>query len=280
MRIVVTGSKGFIGKQLCKKLLEKGYDVIELDLNLGDNVENWDSFENLDKFDYLIHLAARLFVPESFEKPRSFYKTNIMGTLNAIEACRLHNAKFVFLSSYAYGAPDYLPIDEQHPVKSFNPYSRSKIMGEDICKSYYADFGVKSIIYRPFNIYGPNQDPRFLIPSIIEQAKQRSITLKDNRPKRDYIFIDDIISAILKALDYEPQSADVFNLASGKSYSVEEIVNFTKEIIGKEIEVSYLNEHRPNEVLDTVATINKAKELLNWEPKINIEEGIKRIINS
>jgi len=279
MRIIVTGSRGFIGKQLCKRLLNLGHDVVEMDLSIGDNVENWDSFEKLPSFDYLIHLAARLFVPESFEKPRSFYQTNIMGTLNAIEACRLHNAKFVFFSSYAYGAPDYLPIDEQHPVKSFNPYSRSKIMGEDICKSYFADFGVKSIIFRPFNIYGPKQDSRFLIPSIIEQAKQASITLKDNRPKRDYIFIDDIISAVIKALDYEPESADVFNLASGVSYSVEEIVDFTKEIIDGEIDVNYLNEYRPNEVLDTVATISKAKELLGWEPEVDIREGIKRIIN-
>ena len=83
----------------------------------------------------------------------------------------------------------------------------------------------------------------------------------------------------IKALDYEPESADVFNLASGVSYSVEEIVDFTKEIIDGEIDVNYLNEYRPNEVLDTVATISKAKELLGWEPEVDIREGIKRIIN-
>ena len=276
MKIVVTGSRGFIGKQLCKTLRILGHQIIELDLSLGHNVEEWDSFKDLPKFDYMVHLAARIFVPESFDKPRSFYQTNILGTLNAIEACRVNDAKFVFFSSYAYGAPDYLPIDEQHPVKSFNPYSRSKIMGEDICKSYFADFGVKSIIFRPFNIYGPNQDSRFLIPSIIEQAKQGSITLKDNRPKRDYIFIDDIINAVVKALDYEPESSDIFNLASGVSHSVEDIVDFTMELFDNKINVNYLNEHRPNEVLDTVATISKAKDLLNWEPKVSIKDGLKK----
>ncbi|OYT11158.1 MAG: hypothetical protein B6I18_05295 [Bacteroidetes bacterium 4572_112] len=276
MKIVVTGSKGFIGKQLCKTLQALGHQIIEIDLSLGHNVEEWSSFKDLPKFDYMVHLAARIFVPESFEKPRSFYQTNILGTINAIEACRLNDAKFVFFSSYAYGAPDYLPIDEQHPVKSFNPYSRSKIMGEDICKSYFADFGVKSIIFRPFNIYGPNQDSRFLIPSIIEQAKQGSITLKDNRPKRDYIFIDDIINAVVQALNYEPESSDIFNLASGVSHSVEDIVDFTMELIDKKIDVNYLNEHRPNEVLDTVATISKAKDLLNWEPEVSIKDGLKK----
>jgi UDP-glucose 4-epimerase len=280
MRIVVTGSKGFIGSKLCKVLRSLNHEVIEIDLSLGHNVEDWNDFENLPKFDYLVHLAAKIFVPESFDKPRSFYQTNIIGTLNAIEACRVNDAKLIFFSSYAYGAPDYLPIDEQHPIKSFNPYSRSKIMGEDICKSYFADFGVKSIVFRPFNIYGPNQDSKFLIPSIIEQALQGSITLKDNRPKRDYIYIDDIIDAVVKALDYEPNGSDVFNLASGKSFSVEEVVNYTKAIIGNEISVNYLNEHRPNEVLDTIAEISKAKELLNWEPKIKLESGIVRCIEN
>jgi UDP-glucose 4-epimerase len=280
MKVVVTGSKGFIGSKLCDSLRSLNHEVIEIDLSLGHNVENWKSFENLPKFDYLVHLAAKIFVPESFDKPQSFYQTNILGTLNAVEACRINDAKLIFFSSYAYGAPDYLPIDEEHPVKSFNPYSRSKIMGEDICKSYFADFGVKSIVFRPFNIYGPNQDARFLIPSIIEQAKLGSITLKDNRPKRDYIFIDDIINAVVKGLDYEPESSDVFNLASGYSLSVEEIVNITKEIFEGDIDVNYLNEHRPNEVLDTVANIEKAAKLLKWKPQVNIEAGINKIIES
>ncbi len=279
MRVVVTGSRGFIGNRLCDALVNLGHEVVEIDLSLGHNVEDWKSFEELPKFDYMVHLAARIFVPESFENPRSFYQTNILGTINANEACRINDAKLIFFSSYAYGAPDYLPIDEQHPVKSFNPYSRSKIMGEDICKSYFADFGVKSVVFRPFNIYGPNQDAKFLIPSIIEQALKGNITLKDNRPKRDYIYIDDIINAVLKAMDYEPAGSEVFNLASGKSYSVEEVVNYTKKIIGGDISVNYLNEHRPNEVLDTIAKIDKAKRLLDWEPRIRLEDGLERCFN-
>lgn len=280
MKIVVTGSRGFIGSRLCDSLRALGHDIIEIDLALGHNVEDWKSFKNISKFDYLVHLAAKLFVPESFDKPRSFYQTNIMGTLNAIESCRINDAKLIFFSSYAYGAPEYLPIDENHPVKSFNPYSRSKIMGEDICKSYFADFGVKSIVFRPFNIYGPNQDNRFLIPSIIEQANAGRIMLKDNRPKRDYIFIDDIISAVIKALDYEPKGSDTFNLGSGESYSVEEVVNKVINTLGEKVEVNYLNEYRPNEVLDTVAEVSKADKLLKWKPLIDIDEGIKLMVIS
>jgi UDP-glucose 4-epimerase len=278
MRIVVTGSHGFIGKRLVKKLTMLNHDVVEFDLSLGHDITNWGTFKKIDKFDIIVHLAARLFVPDSFTNPRSFYQTNIIGTLNALEACRVHNAKMVFFSSYAYGAPDYLPIDEDHPVKSFNPYSRSKIMGEDICKSYFADFGVKTVIFRPFNIYGPNQDNRFLIPSIINQAKEGTIVLKDKRPKRDYIYVDDIVNAVIKSLNYNPENTDIFNLGSGKSISVEEVVSTVIDITAKPVKVKYLNEYRPNEVLDTIANVTKAKVRLNWEAQISFKEGLRRII--
>jgi UDP-glucose 4-epimerase len=278
MKVVVTGSKGFIGKVLVKTLRDLKHQVEEIDLELGHDVTSLDTFSNISEFDCLVHLAAKLFVPDSFINPNSFYKTNIMGTLNAIESCRINNAKFIFFSSYAYGSPDYLPIDEKHAVKSFNPYSRSKIMGEDICNSYFADFGVKSIIFRPFNIYGENQDARFLIPSIIEQAKQGKVVLKDQRPKRDYIHVNDIVSAVVKALDYEPSGSDIFNLGSGVSTSVKDVVSIVEKLFEKEFETVYENEYRPNEVLDTVAEISKAKTLLDWEPKVMLEEGLRNLL--
>ncbi|MBI9066507.1 MAG: NAD-dependent epimerase/dehydratase family protein [Salinivirgaceae bacterium] len=280
MKIVVTGSKGFIGKVLINSLHKLGHHIIEIDLELGHDVTEWDTFSSLSNYDCLVNLAAKLFVPDSFKDPLSFYNTNVVGTLNAIESCRINNAKFIQFSSYTYGAPDYLPIDENHPVRSFNPYSRSKIMGEDICKSYHSDFGVKSIIFRPFNIYGINQDSRFIIPTIIDQAKKGKVILKDKRPKRDYIFVDDIISAVIKALDYDPKGTEVFNLGSGISTSVEELVLIIKKTFEKPFDVEYLEEYRQNEVLDTVANIEKIKEALNWKPKYSLKEGITKIIHN
>ncbi len=278
MNIVVTGSKGLIGKSLVKRLQFLKHNVIEIDLVLGHDVCSWQVFADLGQFDYLVHLAAKIFVPDSFSNPRSFYKTNVMGTLNALEACRKANANMIFFSSYAYGSPDYLPIDELHPVKSYSPYSRTKIMGEDLCLSYFADFGVKSVIFRPFNIFGPGQDDRFLISLIASQISENKVVLNDERPKRDYIYIDDIISAVTKALKYDAEGADVFNLGSGKSHSVKELVDMMLEIKGTPVDVKYLNKRRPYEVLDTVANIEKAKNILGWEPQTDIKKGLAKVL--
>ena len=225
MIIVVTGSKGFVGRYLTRALLDKGYKVIEIDLISGFDITNWSEVKDIPRFDVLIHLAAKSFVPDSFINPSSFYKTNFLGTLNALELCKKYKAKMVYASSYVYGKPNYLPIDESHQVNAFNPYAQSKIIGEHLCKGYNRDFGIPVIILRPFNIFGFGQNYNFLIPSIIKQAKSGKILLKDPEPKRDFIYIDDMIEAYIKCIEYNDSSFEIFNIGFGKSYSVKEIVN-------------------------------------------------------
>ena len=279
MRIIVTGSKGFIGSKLVPRLKHDGYDVLELDISDGIDITDWDQLKSNSHFDCVIHLACLTYVPDSYEIPKDFYRVNILGTLNMLELCRLNNAKMIFASSYVYGVLDYLPIDENHPVKAFNPYAQSKLIGEQLCQGYHRDFNVPVIIFRPFNIYGKGQKEDFLIPSIIKQASSGTVSLKDSRPKRDFIYIDDVIDAYCKAIEYEIDEFNIFNIGSGKSYSISEILEIIKSKYDLELELEFSEERRPNEILETIANIKRAKTLLNWAPTTSMTKGIGLMIN-
>ena len=199
-----------------------------------------------------------------------------------LELCRLYGAKLIYFSSYMYGHPEYQPIDENHPIQAFNPYSQTKVICESLCEGYNRDFKVPITIFRPFNIYGKGQNPDFLIPSIINQAKIGKIVIKDDRPKRDYIHVEDIIEAIIKAIEVQSQDNQInkYNLGTGKSYSVKEIVEIVSSFFDKEIEYICLHEIRQNEVLDTIADISKIWNELHWKPNISIEEGLKMMLKN
>jgi len=279
MRIIVTGSKGFIGSKLVPRLKHDGYDVLELDISDGVDVTDWDQLKSYSSFDCVIHLACLTYVPDSYKIPQDFYRVNVLGTLNMLELCRLNNANMIFASSYVYGVPDYLPIDENHPVNAFNPYAQSKLIGEQLCQGYHRDFNVPVIIFRPFNIYGKGQKEDFLIPSIIKQASSGTVSLKDSRPKRDFIYIDDVIDAYCKAIEYEIDEFNIFNIGSGKSYSISEILEIIKSKYDLELELEFSEERRPNEILETIANIKRAKTLLNWAPTTSMTKGIGLMIN-
>ncbi len=279
MIIVVTGSSGFVGRRLVKRLKDLSHEIIHLDITSCTDVTKYDQLSDIKKFDLLFHLAAKTFVPDSFHHPREFYETNILGTLNALELCRKYNSRMIFVSSYVYGNPEYLPIDEKHTVSALNPYSQSKIIGEKLCESYHRDFGLNIIIIRPFNIYGPGQQIPFLIPTIISQAARGRITLKDPEPKRDYLYIDDAIDFYIKAAGFATNSMEIFNIGSGESYSVRNIVDIIHEMMHSTFEVSYANERRPGEIMDTIADISKAKSTFGWKPLTNIVDGIKNILD-
>lgn len=280
MTVAVTGGSGFVGKYLISALKKLKLRVINLDISNGIDITQWNAIKDTERFDVIYHLAARSFVPDSYANPRDFYFTNVIGTLNMLELCRKHNAKMVFASSYVYGHPEYLPIDEKHPLGGFNPYAESKIIGERLCESYYRDFDLQILIVRPFNIYGVGQNDNFIIPLIIKQAKEGKINLKASKPKRDYVFIDDIVDAYLRCGDYSGSQFEIFNIGSGRSYSVLEVTDMVKKKINKEVLVSFSEESRKNEVMDTYANIDKAEMMLGWRPETELADGIERILRS
>jgi len=282
MKILITGYSGFIGSYLQKRLNQTEHELILVDITNGTDICDWQQVKHFEGIDVIIHLANLSFVPASYEQPKKFYETNYLSTLNMLELCRLNGSKMIFFSSYVYGHPQYQPIDENHPIQAFNPYAQTKVICESLCEGYNRDFKVPVTIFRPFNIYGKGQNPDFLIPSIIDQARNGKISIKDDRPKRDYIYVDDIVEAIVAAVEIKSmeKSIDKYNLGTGVSYSVREIVEIVRSLFDTEIEYLCTHEIRPNDVLDTVADISKIKKELHWEPKVSIREGLKKMILS
>ncbi|MBA7537051.1 GDP-6-deoxy-D-mannose reductase [subsurface metagenome] len=276
--ILITGSRGFVGSSLVKKLIDQNeYKIIEFDIQDGDVATH--KFK-LEKIDHVIHLAGKTYVPDSWENPYSFYKTNFLGTANILELCREHKASITHISAYVYGEPNYLPINEEHPLNGANPYMHSKINAESVCRFYAENYNVPTTIIRPFNLYGPNQSDHFLIPKIIKQVLSEDdvISVFSLSSKRDYIYIDDMIDALIKCLELK-SDYQAINIGSGISYSTKEIIDFCQNIAGTNKKVVSENIERKNEILDVVADVSKASEILLWKPHTSIEKGLTNIIN-
>lgn len=278
-RVAVTGSNGFIGSHLVPALLSRGYEVLELSRSRGVDIMDFDCLQGLPKCDSIIHLAARTFVPDSFIYPKEFFEFNLGTTLNVLELARMWKAKTVYLSSYFYGTPQYVPVDEVHPLRPHNPYAQSKLMAEQLCEAYCRDFKVTSIVLRLFNIYGPGQKGVFLIPEILEKIKSGYLALKDPRPKRDYIHIDDVVRAVCLCLETEFNGFDVFNLATGISHAVEDVVKIISKYSSIPFTVSYSHEYREGEVLDSAGNAEKLKRFIGIDNFIGLEDGLKKMLS-
>lgn len=280
-KILVTGSSGFVGRHLVGRLRTLGSEVITFDITSGQDIARWEDLSKVTSVDIVFHLAAVVFVPHTQDAPRLTYQTNITGTTNVLELCRMAGARIVFASSYIYGNPRYLPVNEQHPVQPTNPYARSKVMGELMCEAYQEDYGVPCVVLRPFNIYGPGQHEQFLIPEILAQLRTGTeIVLKDLSPRRDFLYIDDAVEAYIKAAEYDESTYDIFNIGSGVSHSVREIADMMARIANVNISIRSLDKTRQGEISETVADISKAAAILGWQPRTGIESGLRKIVET
>lgn len=277
-KILVTGSQGFVGKNLTPVLESLGYDLIKVGNSKLTNLTDWKSVEQLPKSDTIVHLAAKSFIPDSFNNPLNFYQNNINSTLNILEKARIDSSNIIFLSTYVYGIPQYLPIDENHQRQPLNPYTQSKIICEDLCEAYNRDFGVPVTIFRPFNIYGIGQSNNFFIPTILNQLKQNKIQLQDPRPKRDFIYIGDVIEALVMAISNIKSQFVIYNLGTSVSTSISEVVELIQQILNKNIKIHYSNQMRQGEVLETISNIDKIKADLGWKPKFSLKDGLIKTV--
>lgn len=291
--VLVTGASGFIGRPLSEGLEQAGCAVIRHSSADGDIAscalpgvaENGGGAPG-SEVKHVYHLAARTFVPDSWSEPMPYYATNVLGTVNVAEFCRRHGASLTLLSSYVYGRPRFLPISEEHPVAAFNPYGHTKLLAEEVCRYYTQQFGIQVTIIRPFNIYGPGQAESFLIPTLLRQALDpdaSEVSIADDRPKRDYLFIDDLIDLLLRTMSEQGSAGfgfDAFNAGSGCSVNPRELAQLILRVAGVEKPVVLRGEVRTDEVLDTVADIGKAKRIFGWEPVVLLEEGLRRMIQA
>jgi len=276
-KLLITGANGFIGKKLCQQLPAENYTITALSHQQGE-ITHAATWQSLPPNDVVIHLASKTFVPDSWNNPGLFIETNTLGTLQALEYCRKHGAAMIYISSYLYGNPSALPIPETAPIFTPNPYAFSKKTAEDYCKFYHDCFQVPVTILRPFNIYGEEQHASFLIPMLIEQAlHQNEFRVKDLLPKRDYLYISDFINALIACIPL--RGFHLFNVGSGISYSVEEIISLIQKIQNTEYPVYSENIQRANEIMNTVADIQLAKQELQWQPSTSMEEGLRRLLH-
>jgi GDP-4-dehydro-6-deoxy-D-mannose reductase len=167
-KVLVTGAAGFIARHLLPRLRADGHEIVEAGRGCGDVADpaTWRRFPPVA---VVVHLAAKSFVPESWQAPDEFMRTNLLGTVKAFEYCRVHGARLVFPSSYLYGDAARQPIAESTALAATNPYALSKKLAEEVCEFYAERFNVPATVLRPFNIYGPGQAGTFLIPTILNQ---------------------------------------------------------------------------------------------------------------
>lgn len=276
--VLVTGASGFVGRELLQALRQSGTHIQTHSSADGDIADCNLPFEGVS---HVFHLAAKTFVPDSWKSPREFYKTNVLGCVNVLDLCRRSGASLTFLSSYVYGRPERLPISEDDPVRAFNPYAHTKILAEEVIRYYGTQFGVRWTIIRPFNLYGPGQKADFLIPALVQQAvdpASTDITVADERPRRDYIHVRDLVRLLL--MSCHSPSCTVLNAGAGRSYSIREIVNELTEITGREKRLRSLGQPRPDEVLDVVADASRARAQFGWSPAITMRAGLTEMVRT
>lgn len=307
-KILVTGAGGFIGSHLTEKFVRLGAEVTalvyynpmsnwgwlekspesikrELKVVLGD-IRDYSLLEKvIKKNEVIFHLASLIGIPYSYVSPDSYLNTNTKGTLNLLLAARNYSIeKFVHTStSEVYGSALYTPIDEKHPLQPQSPYAASKIAADKLVESFNKSFNMPTCIIRPFNTYGPRQSARAVIPTIVSQAlTKEKIKLGSLHPIRDFNFIDDITNGFIKIAERDEVIGETINIGSGIGYSIEQLLKKIFQITGKKKRIAFESEReRPakSEVSKLIADNTKARQLLGWTPKIDIDKGLKKTVD-
>ncbi|MFH1586616.1 MAG: GDP-mannose 4,6-dehydratase [Candidatus Diapherotrites archaeon] len=306
-KILVTGGAGFIGSTLCEKLLDSGKAIICLD-NFNDyyspeikrnNLSNCLENENFklikadirekeklseifagEEFDKVVHLAALAGVRYSIDKPQLFEDVNVKGTLNLLELAKDKNLKnFVFASSSSvYGVSKKIPFKEDDSGNPISPYGKTKQSGEKLCREYSEKHGMNISCLRFFTVYGPRQRPDMAIhkfTDLIENGKEIPL-FGDGKSQRDYTYIDDIVAGIAAAVDKEFKF-EIFNLGNSKTVELNYLVSLIEKELGKKAKINRLP-NQEGDVPITYADISKSREMLGFNPKTPIEEGIVKFV--
>ncbi|QYO66175.1 GDP-mannose 4,6-dehydratase [Leptolyngbya sp. 7M] len=308
--VLITGGAGFIGSHLVENLLREGGWQITIvdDLNdfyspelkranlasfLGDpnvnfvkadirNEEDLTAVFDAQRFEMIVHLAARAGVRPSLSQPKLYCETNIKGTLNLLELARLHDVPhFVFgSSSSVYGVNNSIPFSEDDPVrKPISPYAATKAAGELLCHTYSHLYNIRTVCLRFFTVYGARQRPDLAIHKftrLIAEGKPIQM-FGDGTTRRDYTFIDDIIQGVREAMNYAGSMHEVINLGESETTELKQLIELIEENIGVKAMIEQ-QPMQPGDVPMTYADISKARRLLGYDPKTKIEAGIPKFV--
>ena len=296
-KILLTGATGFVGPYLVRELLDRKAQIKVLTMDkpgnptgfedeitlVRGNITDPGSLKDIMKdADVVFHLAAVSNVNYAIAHPRETFEINATGTLNMLEEARKNNiGKFVYISSsHVYGVPQYIPIDEKHPVSPREPYAASKASAEMLVNAYALNYGLKTAIIRPFNMFGRGQSEDFIIPSIIKQVYQKdTIELGNITPTRDMLYIKDAINGMLTIAEH---GDGIYNLGSGRETSIKEVVETVINIIDpakKYVSVESRKRSNAVDIPRMCADISKLK-MLGWSPEVDLRDGLMKTIKS
>ncbi len=285
--ILITGHDGFIGTHLVKSL-EKEFSIIGISNNFSKtskiqqikkDIKKISDKDIPKKIDYIIHLAAITDVIYCQNNPAKCFDVNLQGTQNMLEIAKKRNLKFIFLStSHVFGIPVKIPINENHPKNPNSVYSSSKLMGEILCECYSRSYNLDISVVRLFSVFGPNSPDHLVTSRIISQLFTSDvITLGNLKSKRDFIYIDDVTSAIGLILK-KTSGFNSFNVGSGKSISILDLYVLFKKISGINTPLRPSKDNlRKNDVNNIVSDSKKLKRL-GWKPKFSIEKGLENTL--
>jgi UDP-glucose 4-epimerase len=305
LRVLVTGGAGFIGSHLAERLVAIGHSVRVLDnfatgkrSNLAgfrEDVEliegDIQSYERANKAvtgcDVVFHQAALPSVPRSIQDPLTSNATNVIGTLNVLLAARDHGVRRVVYasSSSAYGRNPALPKREELAAEPISPYATAKLAAEGYCRSFTHVYGLETVALRYFNVFGPRQDPlseyAAVIPRFITAlaARQPPVIFGDGEQSRDFTYVDNIVDANVAAIDAGGIAGRAINIACGERVSLNQLVAELQDLLGTGVEPAYAAP-RSGDLKHSLADIGLARELLGYEPRVSLREGLSRTIDS
>lgn len=307
--VLVTGADGFIGSHLVERLIREGCrvrafvfynsfnswgwidtfsesDLKQIEVFAGDVRDSERVRQAMQDVDIVFHLAALISIPYSYYSPRSYIDTNVVGTLNILQAARELKTERVLTTSTSevYGTARYVPIDEAHPLQGQSPYSATKISADKIAESFYRSFNTPVTIVRPFNTYGPRQSARAIIPTIITQLLSGidRIKLGNLNTSRDFNYVRDIVYGFIEIAKSDNTIGEEINIATQKEITIKKLAETLIEIINPDAKIVVEEERlRPeqSEVFRLLGSNQKLMQLIKWKPEYSLRRGLEETIS-
>jgi len=300
-RVLVTGAGGFVGSHLTERLvtlgartramvhyrsdgswgwLDHSIHSNEIEVFPGDILDRDSVAQAMTECEVVFHLAALIAIPYSYGAPQSYVRTNVEGTVNVLQEARKVGVQRLVhtSSSETYGTARYVPIDEDHPLQGQSPYAASKIGADKMAESFYLSYGLPVSTIRPFNVFGPRQSSRAIIPTIITQAlNEPHVRLGNLTPTRDFTYVADTVDGFLKVAECDGALGQVVNIGSGEEISVKDLCLIILDLIDRDVSIlddPVRSRPKSSEVDRLCAANLKARDLLGWSPKHGFKDGL------